>query len=346
MPKILIIAPSWVGDAVMAQPLLRRLRERYPDAVIDAFAPAWVAPVLERMPEIRRVVINPLAHGEFSLKLRWKLGRALRLDHYDHAIILPNSLKSALIPFFAGIPLRTGFKGEMRFGLVNDLRHLDKQALPLMVERFAALAENPGAPLRRPVENPRLTADKDRVQTTLAKLGLFPKKTVIAFCIGAEYGPAKRWPAPHFAELARMLVNAGHEIWLLGSHKDAEIGAEIERSSNGAARNLCGQTELDEAIDLLAAASLAVVNDSGLMHIAAALNKPMIALFGSSSHGFTPPLSDLARIVSLNLPCSPCFKRVCPLGHFDCMMKLTPQRVFEEVVAAMAGLSYAFRENS
>jgi len=338
MPKILIIAPSWVGDAVMAQPLLRRLRERYPDAVIDAFAPAWVAPVLERMPEIRRVVINPLTHGEFSLKLRWKLGRALRLDHYDHAIILPNSLKSALIPFFAGIPLRTGFKGEMRFGLVNDLRHLDKQALPLMVERFAALAENPGAPLRRPVENPRLTADKDRVQTTLAKLGLFPKKTVIAFCVGAEYGPAKRWPAPHFAELARMLVNAGHEIWLLGSHKDAEIGAEIERSSNGAARNLCGQTELDEAIDLLAAASLAVVNDSGLMHIAAALNKPMIALFGSSSHGFTPPLSDLARIVSLNLPCSPCFKRVCPLGHFDCMMKLTPQRVFEEVVAAMAAL--------
>jgi len=338
MPKILIIAPSWVGDAVMAQPLLRRLRERYPDAVIDAFAPAWVAPVLERMPEIRRVVINPLTHGEFSLKLRWKLGRALRLDHYDHAIILPNSLKSALIPFFAGIPLRTGFKGEMRFGLVNDLRHLDKQALPLMVERFAALAENPGAPLRRPVENPRLTADKDRVQTTLAKLGLFPKKTVIAFCVGAEYGPAKRWPAPHFAELARMLVNAGHEIWLLGSHKDAEIGAEIERSSNGAARNLCGQTELDEAIDLLAAASLAVVNDSGLMHIAAALNKPMIALFGSSSHGFTPPLSDQARIVSLNLPCSPCFKRVCPLGHFDCMMKLTPQRVFEEVVAAMAAL--------
>ena len=160
MPKILIIAPSWVGDAVMAQPLLRRLRERYPNAVIDAFAPAWVAPVLERMPEIRRVVINPLAHGELSLKLRWKLGRALRQDHYDHAIILPNSLKSALIPFFAGISLRTGFKGEMRFGLVNDMRHLDKQALPLMVERFAALAEYPGTPLRRPVENPRLTADK------------------------------------------------------------------------------------------------------------------------------------------------------------------------------------------
>ena len=356
MPKILIIAPSWVGDAVMAQPLLRRLRERYPDAVIDAFAPAWVAPVLERMEEIRRVVINPLAHGALSLKLRWKLGRALRKDRYDHVIILPNSLKSALIPFFAGIPLRTGYKGEMRFGLVNDMRRLDKQALPLMVERFAALAGHPGKPLRRPVENPHLTTEEGQVQTTLAKLGLTPKKTVVAFCVGAEYGPAKRWPAPHFAELARMLANAGHEVWLLGSHKDAEIGTEIERiyfklpsfapsplagegwgeGGNSALRNLCGQTDLAQAIDLLAAANLAVVNDSGLMHIAAALDKPVIALFGSSSPGFTPPLSDQARIVSLNLPCSPCFKRVCPLGHFDCMMKLTPQRVLDEIEAAMA----------
>ena len=335
MPKILIIAPSWVGDAVMAQPLLRRLRERYPDAVIDAFAPAWVAPVLERMPEIRRVVINPLAHGELSLKLRWRLGRALRLDHYDHAIILPNSLKSALIPFFAGIALRTGFKGEMRFGLLNDVRQLDKQALPLMVERFSSLAEHPGAPLPRPIDHPRLTTDQDRLPGILAKLGLFPKKKVVAFCVGAEYGPAKRWPAPHFAELARMLADAGHDIWLLGSGKDMAIGAEIERSSDGTAHNLCGQTDLTEAIDLLAAASLAVVNDSGLMHIAAALDKPMIALFGSSSPGFTPPLSDQARIVSLNLPCSPCFKRVCPLGHFDCMMKLTPQRVFDEAAAML-----------
>jgi heptosyltransferase-2 len=335
MPKILIIAPSWVGDAVMAQPLLRRLRERYPSAVIDAFAPAWVAPVLELMPEIRRVVINPLAHGELSLKLRWKLGRALQQDRYDHAIILPNSLKSALIPFFADIPLRTGFKGEMRFGLINDMRRLDKRSLPMMVERFAALAEYPGTPLHRPLENPRLTADKDRIQVTLNKLGLAPKKPVVAFCVGAEYGPAKRWPAPHFAELARMLADAGHEIWLLGSHKDAEIGAEIEKSSHGAARNLCGQTDLAQAIDLLATANLAVVNDSGLMHIAAALDKPMIALFGSSSPGFTPPLSDQARVVSLSLPCAPCFKRVCPLGHFDCMVKLTPQRVFEEAAAIL-----------
>lgn len=331
MPKILIIAPSWVGDAVMAQPLFKRLHERHPDTVIDVFAPAWVAPIMERMPEIRRVIINPLAHGELKLKLRWQLGRALHRERYDHAIILPNSLKSALIPFFAGIPLRTGFKGEMRYGLINDRRKLDPQALPLMVERFAVLAEHPQALLRRPLENPRLVADAKQVQTTLAKLGLAAKNPV-AFCIGAEYGPAKRWPIAHFAELAQKLTATGREIWLLGSAKDFEIGAEIERASHGAAHNLCGQTDLAAAIDLLAAADFAVVNDSGLMHIAAALDKPMIAIFGSSSPGFTPPLSDRAHVVSLNLPCSPCFKRTCPLGHFDCMMQLTPQRVFDEII--------------
>jgi heptosyltransferase-2 len=206
-----------------------------------------------------------------------------------------------------------------------------------MVERFVALADAPGATLPDPLPQPALSVDENHRQATLAKLGLTAGEKIAALCVGAEYGPAKRWPASHFAELARMLGDAGHEIWLLGSHKDAEIGTEIERSSNGALRNLCGQTDLAQAIDLLAAANLAVVNDSGLMHIAAALDKPVIALFGSSSPGFTPPLSDQARIVSLNLPCSPCFKRVCPLGHFDCMMKLTPQRVFEEVVAALPG---------
>jgi heptosyltransferase-2 len=333
MPKILIIAPSWVGDAVMVQPLLRRLREQRPDAVIDAFAPAWVAPVLERMPEIRRVIINPLGHGELRLKLRWQLGRSLHKEHYDHVVVLPNSLKSALIPFFAGIPLRTGFRGEMRYLLLNDLRRLDERVLPLMVERFAALAERPHAELRRPLEYPQLVVDEDRMHATLAKLDLAGNKPVVAFCVGAEYGPAKRWPASHFAELAKMLAASGKAVWLLGSPKDTEIGAEIEKLSQGAARNLCGSTDLAQAIDLLAAADLAVVNDSGLMHIAAALGKPAVAIFGSSSPGFTPPLSDRARSISLNLPCSPCFKRICPLGHFDCMMKLTPQRVFDEIAA-------------
>jgi len=330
MQKALIIAPSWVGDAVMAQPLLRRLRERNPELLLDAFAPSWVAPVLERMPEIRRVVINPFAHGELRLKVRWEMGRSLRRDGYQHAIVLPNSLKSALLPFFAGIPLRTGYLGEMRYLLLNDARRLDKQALPLMVERFAALAERPGATLQRPLPYPRLSVDAARQRETLDKLRLAPAKPVAAFCVGAEYGAAKRWPTRHFARLAQLLAN-DYEIWLLGSAKDAAIGAEIESLSAGAASNLCGKTDLGQAVDLIAASSLAISNDSGLMHVAAALDIPLIALYGSSSPGFTPPLSDRARVLSLKLPCSPCFKRVCPLGHLDCLEKLTAEQVLAEI---------------
>jgi heptosyltransferase-2 len=330
MPKALIIAPSWVGDAVMAQPLFRRLRERNPELLIDAFAPSWVAPVMQRMPEIRHVDINPFAHGELCLKVRWQMGRALKREGYQHVLVLPNSLKSALLPFFAGIPLRTGYVGEMRYGLLNDARRLDKQALPLMVERFAALAERPGDPLRRPVPYPTLSVDAAQRQATLDKLGLEPAKPVAAFCIGAEYGPAKRWPAHHFARLAQMLAPV-YDVWLLGSAKDAPIGAEVERLSQGAATNLCGRTDLGQAVDLLSVCALAVCNDSGLMHVAAALDKPMIALYGSSSPGFTPPLSDKARVVSLKLPCSPCFKRKCPLGHLDCLENLAPERVEIEI---------------
>lgn len=328
MPKALIIAPSWVGDAVMAQPLLRRLRELNPALELHAFAPAWVAPVLERMPEVAGVIVNPFAHGELRLKVRREMGRSLAREGYSHAVVLPNSFKSALLPFFAGIRLRTGYVGEFRYGLLNDARRLDKQALPLMVERFAALAERPGAPLPRPVPPPSLHVSPERRQATLDHLGLAPSKPVAAFCVGAEYGPAKRWPANHFAELARQLAGQ-YEIWLLGSAKDAPLAEEIERSAGVSLANLCGKTDLGEAVDLLSAASLAVCNDSGLMHVAAALDVPMVALYGSSSPGFTPPLSEKARVVSLNLPCSPCFKRECPHGHLDCLEKLTAEKVLK-----------------
>lgn len=337
MPKILVIAPSWVGDAVMVQPLLRRIKERQPDTEVELFAPAWVAPVFERMAEVSRVEINPLAHGEFSFKLRRQLGQALKERHYRQAIVLPNSWKSALVPFFAGIPLRTGFVGELRYGLLNDARPLDKQALPLMVERFAQLAECPGTALSRPLPYPRLNAVERGRDKALAKLGLVPRKPISAFCVGAEYGPAKRWPPEHFAKLAERL-SEHYEIWLFGSAKDAAIGAAIEQLSGGRAMNLCGKTDLAEAIDLLSLAQFVVTNDSGLMHVAAALDKPLVAIFGSSSPSFTPPLSDKARIASLNLPCSPCFKRECPYGHLDCLAKFTPAQV-EAEIGAMLGVS-------
>ena len=327
MQKALIVAPSWIGDTIMAQPLFARLRARHPELRLDALAPSWVAPVLRRMAEIRDVIDSPFGHGQVSLKARWRLARQLAAQRYDAVYVLPNSLKSALIPWLAGIPRRVGFTGESRYGLINVRHTLDKQALPLMVERFAQLAEAPGALLPRPIGHPRIRSSAADQAATLAALDLQRPRSIVAFCPGAEYGPAKRWPAAHFAALARALHERGHTVWLFGSPKDRAVADAIMAAAPGLCRNLCGATGLDQAIDLLALADLVVCNDSGLMHVAAALDRPLVALYGSSSPGFTPPLSEQADILSLKLACSPCFQRECPLGHLDCLNKLSPDRV-------------------
>jgi len=327
MTKILVIAPSWVGDTMLVQPMLVRLMQRHPDAQIDLLAPPWTAALLRQMPEVHEVIINPFPHGALQLTARYRLGKQLRTAHYDQAIVLPNSLKSALAPFFAGIPLRTGFVGEMRYGLLNDARKLDKQGLPLMVERFAQLAEATRDALQRPLPQPRLQVSAEQRQRVLDKLSLNLDQPVAIFCPGAEYGPAKRWPVPYFAELAQTLRAQGYAVWLVGSPKDKELGDKIVMLSNDSCRNLCGATDLADAIALLSCAALVVSNDSGLMHLAAALDRPMLALYGSSTPRFTPPLSSHAQVLKLDLPCSPCFKRECPLGHFNCMKQLTPDQV-------------------
>ncbi len=332
MKKILIIAPSWVGDTVMAQPMLMRLKQRFPDAIIDVYAPPWVAPLLRRMPEVHEVIINPFGHGQVRLRDRWHSARQLRARGYDQALVLPNSLKSALLPFFAGIPQRTGFVGEMRYGLLNDTHSLDELATPLMVERFARLAEPKKQALTRPLPSPALRVNTEQRDTTLMRLNLSIQAPIIAFCPGAEYGPAKRWPEQHFATLAKALHAQGFQIWLIGSNKDQALGEALNSHSDGLCQNLCGKTNLDEAVDLLSCASAVVSNDSGLMHVAAALDRPLIAIYGSSSPDFTPPLSPKARIVSLNLECSPCFKRECPLGHLDCLRKLEPSVILEKLL--------------
>lgn len=331
--RILIIAPSWVGDSVMAQPLYRRLKQYQPDAHLTVMAPDWTLPLLDRMPEVDATLHNPFGHGALRMGERWRLGKSMR-GKFDQAIVLPNSLKSALVPWFARVPLRTGFVGESRYGLLNDARKLDAKALPQMVERFTILAEQDGKPLPRPVAAPHLTISDDARQAALDVLGLDASKPIVAFCPGAEYGPAKRWPARHFAELARRLTSQGYAVWLFGSNKDKpDTDAIVQQSGAGEGLvDLAGRTSLAQAIDLLSLAHLVITNDSGLMHVAAALERPLVALYGSSSPEFTPPLSSRAEIVTLDLDCSPCFERTCPLKHFDCMNKMGPDLV-EEAMA-------------
>lgn len=335
--KILIVAPAWVGDMVMAQSLFRIIQQQQPDAVIDVLAPEWTHGLLERMPEVSQSFVSPFKHGELCLWQRYQLARQLRSSYYDQVIILPNSFKSALIPFFSQIPQRTAWRGEWpRHLLLNDARLLNKTELPLMVQQFVALGLPAGASLPEPLPIPRLKISAAQLTLALDRLHLTrPQRPLLAIAPGAEFGPSKRWPASHFAEVAKVKLEQNWEVWLFGSSNDSAITQEIARLTGGQAVDLAGKSSLAEAVDLLSLATAVITNDSGLMHIAAALQKPLVAVYGSTSPKFTPPLSDQAVILSLDLSCSPCFQRVCPLGHWRCMLDLKP----EEILAGLQRLS-------
>jgi lipopolysaccharide heptosyltransferase II len=330
--KILVIGPSWVGDMVMAQSLFMTLRQQNSLCSIDVLAPAWSFPLLERMPEVDKAVAMPLTHGQFGFLARRQLGHQLRNNQYNRAIVLPSSWKSALIPFFAGIPLRTGYLGELRWGLLNDTRRLDKQLLRMTVQRFVALGLQPDVGLPPTCPTPKLTIDAKNQEKVQEKFGVTGQRKILALCPGAEYGPAKRWPATHYAELAREKLAKGWAVWLFGSAKDQPVTEEINRLSDSACHDFSGATSLGEAVDLMSMADAVVSNDSGLMHVAAALGKPLIAIYGSSDPGFTPPLNQDASILNLQLDCSPCFKRDCPLGHTRCLTEITPQQVSAKII--------------
>lgn len=332
--NILIIGPAWVGDMVMAHTLFQLLRQTQPNAALHVLAPAWAHPLLDRMPEVDQNLESPFAHDQLLLRQRFQFAKTLRKTIYQQAILLPNSFKSALIPYWANVPKRTGWMGEYRYGLLNDMRHLNKMKYPKMLQRFAALAFPPDIAFPTTLPVPRLCISKQQLNQTLIKHGV--KQTgqpVLALCPGAEFGDSKRWPVNYYSDIANQKLSTGWGVWLFGSKKDVKITDHIQAQTQHRCVNLAGHTTLGEAIDLLSLTAVVVTNDSGLMHIAAALSKPIVALYGSSSPGFTPPLTENARILKTNLACQPCFKRVCPLKHHQCMQLLLPDQVLAAIGA-------------
>lgn len=336
---VLVIGPAWVGDMIMAQSLFITLRRLQPGRAIDVVAPAWSLPLLERMPEVRQAIALSVAHGEWSLGKRWRLGQSLRGRGYAQAIVLPRSLKAALPALAARIPQRTGYRGEWRYGLLNDIRPLDKQRLYRTVDRFVHLglaAQAAGADVIA-APPPRLQIPANAAAEAAAALHLdHGAAPVLALCPGAEFGPAKRWPEAHFAAVARDRLKAGWTVWLLGSTHDQPTTRAIAAAAPGVI-DLAGRTSLAQAVDLLSGTRAVVSNDSGLMHVAAAVGVPVIALYGSSDPRYTPPLSAQAQILSLGLDCSPCFQRECPLQHLNCLRQLAPERVIAALTALQTG---------
>ena len=313
---------------VMAQALFKLIAAD--GHVIDVLAPAWSLPIVARMPEVRNGIASETGHGELGFGKRRRIARSLRDKGYDRAIVMPRSFKSALIPWIAGIPRRTGFRGEARFGLINDVRKLDRKVLDQTVKRFVALGIEEGAPLP-PAPQPALEIDTDRQRKLTERLLLDTRRPVIAMMPGAEYGAAKCWPLEHFSELAARLDESGYAVWVLGSEKDAAAGDAIAASS--AAVNLCGKTSLEDVIDVLGVCEQAVSNDSGLMHVAAAAGIHVHGVYGSSSPDFTPPLTDRRDIHYLHLDCSPCFKRECPLGHLNCLNGIRAEAIHDSILS-------------
>lgn len=336
--RILVIAPNWIGDCVMAQPLLALLRQEYPDQAIDVLAASWVAPVWRAMREVDTVLETPFKHGALQLRERWRYAQQLRGRGYSAAYVLPNTLKFALLPWLAGIKTRVGYKGESRYGLITIMHHDDPQAPRAMVPFYAALASAPSRSAPTELARPVLQVPDEKTSAVLKALGLSTQDPLIAFAPGAEFGNAKRWPTSHFAQLANTILQAHPQaqIVLLGSPKDVAVCDEIAALCP-AVHHLAGKTTLDQAIAIIAASSAMVSNDSGLLHIASALNRPVIAIYGPTDPAHAPPFSDIAHSLSLRLDCAPCKQRECPFGHQDCMQKLDSEMVWQPLRGILQG---------
>ncbi|MES1946580.1 ADP-heptose--LPS heptosyltransferase II [Salinisphaera sp. C84B14] len=317
--RVLVVGPSWIGDMVMAQSLFMLLRERMPNAVIDVLAPSITASLLARMPEVDNAVRMEIGHREIALGKRRQTARALAERGYDQAIVLQRSIKAALVPWLAGIPQRTGYLGEMRYGLINDVRSLDKDRYPRKVEHYALLGLAREGEALAELKHPELRIDTARRAELVDALGLETNRAAIGFAPGAAYGGAKQWPATHFARLAAELDQRGIACWIFGSAADRQLAADLTAAAPKHGVNLCERTSLVDIADIASLTDAFVGNDTGVMHLAAAAAPRVLAIYGSTHPDYAPPLSNAEARFWLELACAPCRKRQCPLGHNACM---------------------------
>jgi heptosyltransferase-2 len=326
--NLLIVGPSWIGDMIMAQSLFISLRRSRPGVGIDVVSPAWSKPLLTRMPEVRESFELPVKHNRLGLAARLRVARRLRSREYGQAIVLPLGWKAALVPFLARVPRRTGYLGEFRFGLINDRLPLDASKDRPMVRRYLALGSPPGGRLPEEIPYPKIRVDTVNRRRLIDQLGLGTDRPIVGCMPGTEYGPAKAWPVERFGEVARRLADDDHQVWIFGSPGQHALGERIVAAAGGRASNLCGKTRIEDAVDLISLAQKVITNDSGLMHVAGAVGTRVIAIFGSSSPRYTPPLTHSRTVRYLGLDCSPCFERKCPLKHYRCLQEISADEVY------------------
>jgi heptosyltransferase II len=314
----------------MAQSLMRLLTEQTPGIIIDVLAPKWTHPILARMPEINATFVLPISANRLVIIKRFQIARMLNKRNYQQAYVLPSSFKSALIPWLAGIPIRTGRRGEMRYGLLNDIYIVDKKKYPLWVQHYLTLGLERGDPCGWKNYYPKLASDKKQTEICLQRFELTLDKPVLILCPGAKSGYTKCWPELHYAAVANHFLKNDWQVWILGGKAEEESALHINSKTDHQCKDLT-TTNLEEAVDLISVASMVVCNDSGPMHIAAGLQRPIVAIYGSSSPRFTPPLCENTTILSLDLECQPCFKSKCPLKHHRCMKEISPEMVINKI---------------
>jgi heptosyltransferase-2 len=326
----------WIGDFVRCHTVVKLLRQRLPARPVDVLTTTLCAPLLDYMPGVRKGIVWDLPRKRLAFGEHRALAARLALEHYGSVLVMPRTWKSALAPFLAGIPERTGFAGEGRLWLLNDIRFGERR-LPRMIERCAALALPRGATLPSDWPMPELAVPAAAAADWRVKRGL-PEdaRPVVALAPGAV-GPSKRWPVANYAELAQKLTAKGLSVWVLGSETEQPLAAEIAAAAGPRARDLTS-SDLRNAILALKLASAAVSNDSGLVHVSAAIGTPTIGIFGPTSPWHWAPLNPLAAVIETltEVPCRPCHKPQCRVGHHRCMRDIPVGQVFEALRRALA----------